>query len=180
MTPVRTAARTLMAGIFVAGGAKALMNPDPRVKVSEPVLSRVAPLLAKVHDKVPTDPRTLVQLNGAVQVIGGLLLPTRLHRVAALALIGSIIPTTLGGHRFWEHDDPATREQQQTHFLKNVGLLGGLILAALDTEGRPGLAWRTRHAAHHVDRAARRSTKQTMDKVRLATAAGYVARRLPG
>src|SRR2546428_9073277 len=96
MTPVRTAARTMLAGIFVAGGAKALMNPDPLVKVSEPVTTRVAPVLAKVHEKAPQDPRTLVRLNGAVQLIGGLLLPTRLHRIAALALIGSVIPTTVG------------------------------------------------------------------------------------
>ena len=180
MTPARTAARTLLAGIFVAGGAKALLDPEPRAKVSEPVIARVAPMLAKVHDKVPTDPRTLVQVNGAVQVIGGLLLPTRLHRVAALALIGSMIPTTLGGHRFWEHDDPVTREQQQTHFLKNLGLLGGLVLAALDTEGRPGLAWQARHAAHHADAAARRTARETKERVRLAAVSGYLARRLPG
>src|SRR2546429_6923651 len=110
MTPVRPAARALLAGIFIGGGAKALLNPDPRVKVSEPVTTRVAPMLAKVHEKIPTDPRTLVQLNGAVQVAAGLLLPTRLHRPAALVLIGSIIPTTIGGHRFWELDDPAQRE----------------------------------------------------------------------
>jgi putative oxidoreductase len=156
MTAVRTVARTLLAGIFVAGGAKALMDPDPRAKVSEPVTTRIAPVLAQIHPRIPTDPRTLVQLNGAVQVAAGLLLPTRLHRLAALVLIGSIVPTTIGGHRFWEADDPAMREQQQTHFLKNLGLLGGLILAAMDTEGRPGLAWRTRHAARHVDSAVRR------------------------
>src|SRR5947209_4851273 len=180
MTPVRTAARTLLAGIFVAGGATALLDPEPRVKASEPVTTRVAPVLAKVHPKVPTDPRTLVQLNAAVQVIGGVLLPTRLHRVAALALIGSIIPTTIGGHRFWEHDDPATREQQQVHFMKNLGLLGGLVLAALDTEGRPGLAWRTRHAAHHADQAVRRGARQTKEKVRLAAVSGYLGSKLPG
>jgi putative oxidoreductase len=30
--------------------------------------------------------------------------------------------------------------------MKNVALLGGLALAAIDTEGRPGLAWRASHA----------------------------------
>jgi hypothetical protein len=28
------------------------------------------------------------------------------------------------------------------HFLKNLGLLGGLLLAAADTEGRPSIGWR--------------------------------------
>src|SRR3989440_7426949 len=112
MTPVRTAARTLLAGIFVAGGATALLDPEPRAKASEPVITRVAPMLAKVHEKVPTDPRTLVQVNGAVQVIGGVLLPTRLHPGAALALIRSIIPTTIGGPPVWGHRHPGPRAPQ--------------------------------------------------------------------
>ena len=170
----------MLAGIFIAGGAKALMHPDPLVKVSEPVTTRVAPLLGKLHEKAPRDPRTLVQINGAAQVLGGLLLPTRLHRLAALALMGSIIPTTVGGHRFWEHDDPAQRQQQQIQFLKNLGLFGGLILAALDTGGRPNLRWRTRHAVHHADMAIRRGAEQTKDKVRLAALSGYIGRHLPG
>ena len=174
MTPVRTVARVMLAGMFVSGGAKALMNPDPMVKRAEPVTHRVAPLLNQVSDKMPTDPRTLVQVNGAVQLIGGLLLPTRLRRFAALALIGSIVPTTAAGHRFWEMDDPAERQQQQIHFLKNVGLLGGLLLAATDTDGRPGLAWRAEHMAHHADQAVRRGAK----RVRLAAVAAALGRRL--
>jgi len=120
MTPVRTAARAMLAGIFVSSGFKALTNPDPLVKKAEPVTHRVAPALTRVHEKLPTDPRTLVQVNGAVQVAAGLLLPSRLHRVAALALIGSIIPTTAAGHRFWELDDPGERAQQKIHFMKNL------------------------------------------------------------
>jgi putative oxidoreductase len=163
----------MLAGTFIAGGAKALINPDPLVKASEPVTTRVAPMLSRLHVKAPSDPRTLVRVNGAVQVLGGLLLPTRLHRAAALTLIGSIIPTTMAGHRFWEYDDPGQRQQQQIQFLKNLGLLGGLLLAATDTGGKPGLRWRTRHAAHHVDRAIRRN-------VRSAALAGYFARHMPG
>jgi len=174
MTPVRTAARVMLAGVFVSGGVKALMHPDPLVKRAEPVTHRVAPLLNRVSDKAPTDPRTLVQVNGAVQLIAGLLLPTRLHRLAAAALIGSVVPTTAAGHRFWESDDPGERQQQQVHFLKNVGLLGGLLLAAADTDGRPGLAWRAGHLAQHADRAVRRGAR----RVRLAGVAAEVGRRL--
>ena len=166
----------MLAGIFVSGGAKALTNPDPLVKPAEPVTHRVAPLLTKVHERVPTDPRTLVQVNGAVQLVAGLLLPTRLHRLAALALIGSIVPTTAAGHRFWEAHDEGERAQQKIHFMKNLGLLGGLLLAATDTDGRPGLRWRTAHMAHHADKAMRRSAK----KVRLAAVSAEVGRHLPG
>src|SRR5256885_4076478 len=130
MTPVRTAARAMLAGIFVSGGFKALTTPDPLVKHAEPVTHQVAPLLTKIHEKVPTDPRTLVQLNGAVQIAGGLLLPTRLHRLAALALIASIVPTTAAGHRVWEREGPAERQQQQIPLLQDLRLVGGLPLGA--------------------------------------------------
>jgi uncharacterized membrane protein YphA (DoxX/SURF4 family) len=170
----------MLAGIFVSGGFKALTDPDPLVKAAEPVTHRVAPHLTKMHEKVPTDPRTLVQLNGAVQLVAGLLLPTRLHRLAALALIGSIVPTTAAGHRFWEYDDPGQRQQQQIHFIKNLGLLGGLILAATDTNGRPGLRWRAGHLAQHADQAVRRGARQTRQKVRLAALSTELGRHLPG
>ena len=38
--------------------------------------------------------------------------------------------------------------------MKNLGLLGGLILAAVDTEGRPDLAWRAKQAGHQMADAA--------------------------
>ena len=58
------------------------------------------------------------------------------------------MPTTLAGHRFWEHTDPTERFGQISNFLKNTGLLGGLLLAAVDTEGKPSVGYRARRAAH--------------------------------
>jgi uncharacterized membrane protein YphA (DoxX/SURF4 family) len=78
-------------------------------------------------------------------------------RLAAVALAGSLIPTTLAGHRFWDESDPTQRSAQQIHFAKNLSILGGLILASVDTEGRPSVMWRGRkavvgaaHAAAHA------------------------------
>ncbi|HWJ97145.1 MAG TPA: DoxX family protein, partial [Acidimicrobiales bacterium] len=88
---------------------------------------------------------TYVRINGAVQVGAGLLLAAgKAPRLASTALAASLVPTTLAGHRFWEFEGDE-RKAQQIHFLKNAGLLGGLILAAADTEGRPGLAWRAKN-----------------------------------
>ena len=36
---------------------------------------------------------------------------------------------------------------ERIHFLKNASMLGGLILAATDLEGRPSLSWRAHRAA---------------------------------
>ena len=53
----------------------------------------------------------------------------------------------MAGHRFWEEDEPEARASQRIHFLKNAAVVGGLILAATDTEGRPSLSWRAKRAA---------------------------------
>lgn len=80
--------------------------------------------------------------------MGGLMLATgRFPRVSSFVLAASLVPTTLAGHPFWQEQDKAKRAQQQTQFFKNLSLMGGLIIAAVDTEGRPGVAWRSKKAA---------------------------------
>ena len=146
----RRIARPLLASMFIAGGIDALRHPATKVDAARAVTGP----LARAVPAVPDDPELLIQVNGAVQVGAGVLLAVgRFRRLAALALIGSIVPTTFAGHRFWEEDDEATRAQQQVHFLKNLGLLGGLILAAFDTEGEPSLGWRARRRAARIGAA---------------------------
>jgi uncharacterized membrane protein YphA (DoxX/SURF4 family) len=146
----RRIARPLLASIFVVGGWDALWNPEGKAKKAEAVSQ---PLSESVGvDQL--DAKTLVRINGAVQIGGGVLLAFgKYRRLAALALIGSIVPTTYAGHRFWEESDPTTRAQQKMHFLKNLGLLGGLILAAFDTEGEPSLGWRAKRQARELETA---------------------------
>src|ERR1700737_2353730 len=120
---LRRLARPMLAATFISGGIDTLRNPAPRVAKAEAVASKVARPLG-----LPEDTEQLVKINAAVQVGAGLLLGLgRLPRLSAIALAGSVIPTTLAGHRFWEETEPASRKQQQMHFMKNVGLLGGLI-----------------------------------------------------
>jgi putative oxidoreductase len=146
MTITRRIARPLLAASFVSGGIETLRNPEPRVEKAEAVAPQIA-------ERLPLPERTdqLVKVNAAVQVGAGVLFAVgRLPRLAAAALAASLVPTTLAGHRFWEEEDASRRAQQQIQFLKNAGMLGGLILAMFDTEGAPSLGWRTRRAARRV------------------------------
>ncbi len=144
---LRTAARAMLASMFIYGGLDALRNPGPKVAVAEDVTD---PLSDRV-DALPDDTETLVRANGALQVGAGLALATNtMARPAALALAASLVPTTAAGHRFWEAEEGASRQAQTVHFLKNLGLLGGLLITAMDTEGEPGMAWRTQHAVEHA------------------------------
>jgi putative oxidoreductase len=168
----RRIARPLLASIFVVGGWDALWNPEGKAKKAEAVSQ---PLSESVGvDQL--DAKTLVRINGAVQIGGGALLALgKYRRLAALALIGSIVPTTYAGHRFWEESDPTTRAQQKMHFLKNLGLLGGLILAAFDTEGEPSLGWRAKRQARELETAIGVGRTKALRAGKASTVAGSKA-----
>ncbi|GAB3866893.1 DoxX family protein [Dactylosporangium cerinum] len=195
---MRTAARSMLAAIFVIQGWAAFRDPAKLAGKARPVTDRLEPKLKAVHPSLPTDAETLVRVNGAAQVAGGLLLATgHATTPAALVLAGSLVPTTLAGHAFWEIDDPAQRNQQRINFLKNLGLIGGLLFAALDNEGRPSLAWRSRNTARaarrgaghtartarreaqHVVHTAQREARHVLRDARIARIAAQAGRRLP-
>jgi uncharacterized membrane protein YphA (DoxX/SURF4 family) len=169
MTVSRLIARPMLASMFVLGSVNALKNAPQLAPKASGVAERVIPLVKRVAPTapVPEDEVTLVRVNAAVQLGAALALATgRVPRLASATLAASLVPTTMAGHRFWEESDPTQRQNQQLHFLKNVSMLGGLLLASVDTEGKPGLAWRARRAAKdvrreakHVGRAARREAK---------------------
>src|SRR3546814_20513833 len=81
-------------------------------------------------------------------------------RVAALTLAGSLVPTTLAGHAFWAESDPAAKKQHRLAFFTNASVLGGLLLAGADTEGKPGLAWRAGNATRVVRKAPKRPARE--------------------
>jgi|ERR1700712_2739879 uncharacterized membrane protein YphA (DoxX/SURF4 family) len=124
MRIISLAARPLLAGMFVYGGLDAFRNPAGKVPRAEKVAPDIAALVG-----IDADTEQLVQFNGAVQIAAGVTLALGLlPRLSALLLAGSLVPTTLAGHRFWEADDDAAKAQQTIQFLKNAGLLGGLLL----------------------------------------------------
>ena len=85
-------------------------------------------------------------------------------------LAASLVPTTAAGHRFWEESDPTARAQQRIHFFKNVSMLGGLLISSGDTEGQPGVVWRTRRAAKDARREAKHLARSARREAALAKA----------
>ena len=166
----RAVARPMLSAIFVSGGVQQLTDPESHVPIASEVTDEVQEAAAGTVPQVAgADTTQLVQLNGLAQVVGGLLLAMgKLPRLSALLLAGSLVPTTLAAHRFWEEDDPATRQQQQVHFFKNVSLLGGLLIATLDREGKPSVAWQAGHAVDHAKLATDHAKEVTRLKGELA------------
>jgi uncharacterized membrane protein YphA (DoxX/SURF4 family) len=126
MRLIQRLAGVLLSGIFISGGIDVLRDPGPRAVTAGPFLERIRPLVPAL----PTDPVLVVRANAALQLVAGATLAVGfLPRLSSLALAGSLVPTTLGAHRFWEQQGPAATPQR-TQFLKNAAILGGMILVA--------------------------------------------------
>nr|WP_090273925.1 DoxX family protein [Mycolicibacterium komanii]CRL66790.1 DoxX family protein [Mycolicibacterium komanii] len=151
---IRRIARPMLSAAFIARGVEALRSPKPAADAARPTLEGLSKLPDPVGTNVPTNAETVARATAAVQIGGGLLLATgKLPRLASAALALSVVPGSLGGHTFWSETDPQRKADERRAFITDVSLIGGLIIAAVDTEGKPSLGWRGRRAAHKVSEA---------------------------
>ncbi|MCV7302253.1 DoxX family protein [Mycobacterium barrassiae] len=151
---IRRVARPMLSAAFIARGVDALRSPKPAADAARPTLEGLSKLPDPVGANVPSDAETVARVNAAVQIGGGLLLASgKLPRLASAALALSVVPGSLGAHAFWNESDPQRKADERRAFLTEISLLGGLIIAAVDTEGKPSLGWRGRRAAHKVSEA---------------------------
>jgi putative oxidoreductase len=73
----------------------------------------------------------MVPLSGLLAVLGGLSVMLGYKaRFGGLLLILFLVPVTLMMHNFWAIEDAAEAGNQMIHFMKNLGMLGGVILVA--------------------------------------------------
>ncbi len=145
----RRIARPLLAAVFVSSGIDALRNPEPRAAQATGLVHAAAERFG-----TPDDPLLAARLNGGVMVAGGLGLATgAAPRTSALALVGSLVPSTIAGHAFWEYPK-AEQPAQRTQFLKNLGLLAGLLLTLDRPSAKERAATKVKKAEHAQDVAA--------------------------
>lgn len=125
-TLIRTAGRLLLSGIFVYSGYGMLNNAE-----------RYAKLAASALPVIPEDPR-LARVQGATMMAGGSALALGfMPKTAARVLALTLIPNTLVGHPFWKSEKPDERRTNLVHFLKNAGLMGGLLYISADKRTKP-------------------------------------------
>ena len=118
---MKTLGHWLLAGLFIINGYEAFSEPGARV--------------TRVDQAGIPAPRQAVIFNAAAMVVGGTALALGfLPKLAALGLIGSMIPTTFVGHAFWQETTPQGRTMQRGQFLKNLSVIGGLLLVLFEKE----------------------------------------------
>lgn len=162
---VRRLARPLLGSMFIVGGLDAALHPDPKTPAAEGIVKF---LDDRSSASVP-DVATVVRLDGVAKLVAGIGLSLgRAPRLSALVLSASLVPTTIAAHAFWKVDDPDQRAAQKLQFLKNASMLGGLLLAAVDTAGKPSVAWRSRRAVRRLTRKAGRAAEAASESAERA------------
>ncbi len=138
----------MLASYFVVNGVKALRHPEEFVAETQPLADKLLPLVNSsvpegARSYLPEDAAGLVKCNGVLQIVGGLSLATGIgRRIGAGVLAVSMFPHVLTPNPLKAKG--AARSAVGSQLGTNVALLGGVLIAARDTEGKPNLAWRVR------------------------------------
>ncbi|MBN9644567.1 DoxX family membrane protein [Corynebacterium mendelii] len=145
----RKIARPMLASVYVADGVDSVINANEHSDSAKAVIDRTKSLLPGTYASViPDNPELVVKAAGATKITAGTLLALgKFQRLSAAALALTAVPTILSRHAFWAAEDGEEKTTRRNGFLTNVALLGGLLITVSDTQGKPDLVWRTRHAA---------------------------------
>jgi putative oxidoreductase len=73
-------------------------------------------------------PELAVTASGALLMLGGasILLGVK-PKIGSLAIMSFLAGVTPVMHDFWSSEDPASRQQDMLHFMKNIAMLGGAM-----------------------------------------------------
>lgn len=115
-------ARILLMALFISTGWGKLTNFAATVKYMETVNAPAPPIAATIA--------AFMEFFVGIAIVLGIA-----TRPLALAFAVFTLGAALLGHRFWTMEGPP-REENKINFLKNMSIIGGLLLLAVTGPGR--------------------------------------------
>lgn len=92
-------------------------------------MSNVDKLAGFAEKKKVPQPKTAVIVSGFLLAFGGVsILFGAAPRAGIAALILFLVPVTYMMHSFWKEDDKQKRYHEQMSFMRNLMILGGLLM----------------------------------------------------
>ncbi|MDN5898894.1 MAG: hypothetical protein L0H74_02375 [Brachybacterium sp.] len=174
MSLVRRIARPLLAAPFVFQGVRTALHPEREIDVYPQAFDAADSAISKTSAPGFLDVRTVIRATGAVAAGAGVLYATnRCPRAAAATLLVTTSIGWAGRKKVWElRGEELTQEVQS--ILTDAGLLGGVLLAVVDHDGRPSLGYR-------ANKFVERSQKKAAAKQReLEKKAGTLEKKAKG
>ncbi|QYH19801.1 DoxX family membrane protein [Corynebacterium aquatimens] len=157
---IRKIARPMLASVFVIDGVETVLNPAGHKESADGVLKSIRAAVPREYRAfLPKDPETAAQINGGVKAAAGSLFALgKAPRTAAALLTASSLASMVGRNAFWATDDADEKARRRTGALTDLALTGGVLLATVDTAGKPDMKWRAQNAA----RVARKNVQQAL------------------
>jgi putative oxidoreductase len=115
--------RILLASLFVISGVLKIIDFSGVVGYMDRIGVPFATLAVLVA--------ILFELGGGLAILSG----WRVRPVAIAVAVFTVI-ATLTAHRFWQAD-PAAMQNQLNHFLKNISIIGALLMLAARDDAAP-------------------------------------------
>jgi len=110
--------RILLGGFFIANGFNHFKNAGPMAG-------------GAAARKVPS-PKLAVILSGALMLLGGIGVLLGIYPVySIILLLIFLVPTTFIMHPYWKESDQALRMNEQINFMKNIALIGALLMLTM-------------------------------------------------
>jgi uncharacterized membrane protein YphA (DoxX/SURF4 family) len=142
MSIIHVVPRVLLAGYFGYTGWKALRSPDEFDADVQPTVDKLIPLAKRIlpeplGQQVPGDAPALVKCLAITRLAGSAMLATGIgRRIGAGLLAATVVPQIVTAAQ--------ADEGREELLATDAALLGGTLLAAADTQGKPSLWWRAK------------------------------------
>lgn len=174
MSLLRRLARPALAAPFIWEGVQTFRSPERELDVAPAAFAQADKVLASSAPSF-VNSRNILRAGGAVAAVAGVLYATdRAPRLAAGTLLLTTTVGLAGRKKIWELRGTELTDEIQA-ILTDAGLLGGLMIALVDREGRPSLGYqvgklveRTQKRAidekENLEKQAERLTQQVQQK----------------
>lgn len=115
ITAIHILGQILLGGFFIYNGVKHITSHKDYTSYAESM-------------KVPFA-GIAVGVTGVLLILGGVGILLNIYvNVAILLLVLFLVPTSIMMHAFWELENPGEKSAQKIQFLKNMAILGAVLL----------------------------------------------------
>jgi uncharacterized membrane protein YphA (DoxX/SURF4 family) len=150
---LRRVARPLLAAPFVYDGVQAALHPGEHIAAARGLTDTVTDRIG-VKRLTDTQLSLVVRAHGALTAVLGVALGAGLFpRLAAVKLAVLTAPLALAHQPFTSRG--GERSEKTVRFVRALGYTGAALLAGIDTEGKPDVAWRVRQARKEAKKAVK-------------------------
>lgn len=169
MSIVRLLARPLVATGYIASGVEAYQKPSASAAKLESVLDQAEQAFPQLR-AVTADRTQFAKGLAAAKVGAGSLLAIGLFpRLSAGVLLASSAVDTYAEYQAADTTTTESRTARRNNVLKDLSLVGALMIVSVDTAGNPSLAWRAGDLAGDVRKSAAKATADTKKKAAKAS-----------